>query len=405
MDGSSIVNSGHDEWFVHHFDPMSPVLAANLHETLVHMRTHCPVTHSDQYGGFWVVTGYEDVLKVLQDWKTFSSADGLTVPAASPVFPHLPGEVDPPSQRLYRQVINPYLTPAAVAKWEEPTRDVANGLIDRFIDAGKCDFMADFATPFPAVTFFDFALHAPRDDIPWLQEVAIAAVTPTHPRNRESWEEFTNWIDRFVEQRRKEAPRGDVVDAIITAEIEGRPITREEIIGLVQQLVEGGLETTSGALGMVMLRFCEEPEIPELLRRDLELIPEAVEELLRLDTPFLCIGRTATTDTDIGGHRIKKGEKVIVSWASVNRDEAEFPSPTTFESHRLRKRHLTFGAGPHRCVGSNVARMNLRVALEALLTRLHDVRLQDGTEPIPFHSAYNRKPLVVPITFTPHPNV
>jgi cytochrome P450 len=398
-DQSSTVEPAYGDWFLHHFDPLAPRLATELDDTMTRMRLDCPVAHSDQHGGFWFLTRYEDVLTVLQDWETFSSAQGLTVPATSTVFPHLPGDVDPPVQRLYRRLINPYLTPAAVAQWEEPTRAVANRLIDQFSDAGQCDFMSDFATPYPALTFFDFALHAPRDAIPWLQDVAAAATNPTHPRNRESWEEFTSWIDGFVEQRRQQAPCGDIVDAIIGAEVDGRPVTQREVIGMLQQLIEGGLETTSGALGMCMLRFCEDPAIPELLRRKPELVSEAVEELLRLDTPFLCIGRTATTDTEIGGHRIKQGDKVLVSWASANWDEAEFPSPGTFDPQRPKKRHLTFGAGPHRCVGSNVARLNLRVAIELIVDRLDDIRLQDCKEPIPFHIAYNRTPLTVPISF------
>ena len=396
---SSTEEPAQGEWFAQHFDPLAPRLAMELDETMTRMRASCPVAHSDRHGGFWFVTRYEDVLTVLQDWETFTSAEGLTVPPTNPVFRHLPGEIDPPLQRLYRRVINPYLSPAAVAEWEAPTREVANGLIDRFVDAGTCDFMADFATPFPALTFFDFALHAPRDAIPWLQQVAAAATTPTHPRHRESWEEFTDWIDNFVTERRNQSPREDIVDAVIGCEIEGRPIAQQEVIGILQQLIEGGLETTSGALGMAMLRFCADPSMPALLRAEPELIPEAVEELLRLDTPFLCIGRTATTETEIGGQRIEPGDKVLVSWASANWDNAEFPSPETFDPHRPKKRHLTFGAGPHRCVGSNVARLNLRVAIQLVVDRLDDMRLQDPREPVPFHVAYNRMPLSVPIAF------
>jgi cytochrome P450 len=150
-----------------------------------------------------------------------------------------------------------------------------------------------------------------------------------------------------------------------------------------------------------MLRFCEDPAIPEMLRHKPELVSEAVEELLRLDTPFLCIGRTSTADTEIGGHQIKQGDKVLVSWASANWDETEFPAPGKFDPQRPRKRHLTFGAGPHRCVGSNVARLNLRVAIELIVGRLDDMRLQDSSQAVPFHIAYNRTPLTVPISFAP----
>jgi cytochrome P450 len=398
---STDVDAG--DWFVEHFDPMSPVLAGRLHDTLTHMRTTCPVAHSDQYGGFWFLTRYDDVMSVLQDTVTFTNTEGLTVPTGKAVVPNLPEEVDPPLHRMYRKVINPYLTPAAIERWQEPTRAVADRPIDNFIEVGRCDLMADFATPFPGLTLFEFVLNAPREHIPWLQEVATAAAVPTNPRHKEAWQEFFDWINEFIEDRRRNAPRGDVVDAIIAAEIDGRPITQDEIVGIMQQLVQGGLETTAGALGQFVLRFCVQPDIPALLRRQPDLIPDAVEELLRLDTPFLCIGRTATRDTVIDGHHITKGDKVIVSWASANRDESEFPSAATFDPGRPTKRHLTFGAGPHRCVGSNIARLNLRVAVEQIVHRLDHIRLQEDAGPISFHSAYNRAPLKVPIAFTPGP--
>ena len=165
-------------------------------------------------------------------------------------------------------------------------------------------------------------------------------------------------------------------------------------------LILGGLETTAGVLGMAMIRFCEHPEILELLRAHPERIPDAVEELLRLDGSFVCIARTTRHDTELAGNPVKQGEPVLIYWAAANRDEAEFENPDTFDLERPRNRHLAFGAGPHRCAGSNLARMNLRVALEEIAARLHDVELQPDAE-IHYHSTFNRAPLSVPITFRP----
>jgi cytochrome P450 len=150
---------------------------------------------------------------------------------------------------------------------------------------------------------------------------------------------------------------------------------------------------------MAMLRFCEHPEIPQLLRERPELIPNAVEELLRLDGSFICIGRTARHDTEVGGRKIRAGERILMYWVSANRDEGEFDHPDEFDLDRDRNRHIAFGAGPHRCAGSNLARMNLRIALAELVGRLHDIRLRPGAD-IGFHSSFNRAPLSVPITFT-----
>jgi cytochrome P450 len=395
-----------DEWIAEHFDLLSPALAAELHPTLARARSQCPVAHSDQYGGYWVSTRYEDVLRIAQDWESFSSELGITVPhipsSGGKSMKILPVGIDPPLHRTFKRLINAYFTPAAVAPWEEPTRALVNRLIDGFIERGECDFMAEFARPFPGLAFFDLALHAPADDLEEVNHYATMASLPQVPEQRECLMKLAGWIGEFVEQRRRQGPRGDVVDAVMEADIEGRPITPEEVIGTIQLLVLGGLETTAGVLGAAMIRFCEQPEIPALLRERPELIPAAVEELLRLDGSFICIGRTARHDAEVDGHTVKAGERVIIYWASANRDGTEFDDPDTFDAERAKNRHIAFGAGPHRCAGSNLARMNLRVAIDEIVRRITDARLQPGagTE---FHSTFNRAPLSVPITFTPGP--
>jgi cytochrome P450 len=393
-----------DAWCERHFDHLSPALAADLPGTLARMRSLCPVAHSDEHAGFWVVTDYEDVLAVAQDWETFSSAHGLTVPISPIAVRNLPVEVDPPLHRVFKRLINAYFTPAAVAPWEDTTRSLVTRLIDTFVEHGHCDFMADFARPYPALSFFDVAINAPADDIEKVAYLASKSGLPNDPEAAACWVGLSEWIHDFVEERRRGQPRGDVVDAIVNAEIEGRPITQEEIIGTVQLLILGGLETTAGALGSMMIRFCRHPEVAEVLRREPALIPRAVEELLRLDGPFISIARTVMCDTEVGGHQIKAGEKVIIYWASADRDESEFPDPDVFDLDRTSNRHLAFGAGPHRCAGSNLARLNLRVALEELLPRLQDLRLRDGAD-IHFHSTFNRAPLSVPITFSAGPRI
>lgn len=389
-----------DQWRRHHFDHLSPALADDLQETLARMRSGCPVAHSDRHGGFWVVTRYDEVLAVAQDWASFSSAHGLTVPPAPIAVRNLPVEVDPPLQRVYKRLINAYFTPHAVAPWEDRTRDLVTRLLDGFVAQGTADFMADFARPYPALSFFDVALDAPPGDVERVAYLASKASTPSDPEAAACWAGLSEWIRSFVAQRREQPPRGDVVDGVINADIEGRPITDEEIVGVLQLLILGGLETTAGALGMIMVRLCQHPEIAEELRQDPSRIPGAVEELLRLDPPFIAVARTATRDTTIAGQDVKAGEKVIVYWLSANRDEDQFPGADVFDLDRHSNRHLAFGAGPHRCAGSNVARMNLRIALEEITTRLRDLRLQPGAD-VDYHSTFTRAPLAVPIRFTP----
>ena len=391
-----------DDWVSHHFDHLSPVFARELHPTLARARSLCPVAHSDQHGGFWVLTRYEDVLRVAQDWETFSSELGITVPYQPPAssVKILPVAVDPPLQRTFKRLVNAHFTPAKVGPWEEPTRALVNQLIDGFIERGECDFMTEFARPLPGLAFFNFALHAPTEELGQVNHWATLASLTHLEESRDGLLKLAGWIAKFIERRRADGPRGDVVDAVLDAEIDGRPITLQEAIGTLHLLILGGLETTAGVLGATMMRFCEHPEIPALLRARPELIPQAVEELLRLDGSFICIGRTARHDTEINGHPVKAGERVLMYWASANRDEAEFTTPDAFDLDRERNRHIAFGVGPHRCVGSNLARMNLRVAIGEVVRRLHDIKLQPGAD-IDFHSTFNRAPLSVPITFTP----
>jgi cytochrome P450 len=387
-----------DEWLANHFDHLSPALGAELHETLARMRAMGPVAWSEEHGGFWVVTGYEEVLAAAQDWETFSSAQGVNVPLSPVKVNAIPEVVDPPLHRQYKRLINAWFTPAVVSRYEGATRALVTRLIDGFADDGRCEFMEAFAKPLPGLAFFEQVLHAPPDEVASLNELATIASTPGHPERPQAWAGMATWIDSFVAARRAGGPLGDVVDSVLAAEIDGAPITDDDIRGVIQLLILGGLETTAGALGQFVIRFCEEPSVVEQLRARPERLGPAIEELLRLDPPFIAIARTATRDTELGGQAIRAGQQVLLSWAAANRDEAEFACPHQFQLDRSPNRHLSFGAGPHRCAGSNLARMNLRIALEELLARLDDLRLQDGAD-IHYHSVLNGSPVAVPITF------
>lgn len=389
-----------DDWYEHHFDHLSPVVAEDLHGSLAHLRGRCPVARSDQHGGFVAVTRYEDVLRVAQDWQTFSSEHGITIPGGPSAIPAIPETTDPPLHREFKRLINAWFTPAVVQQQEEATRAIVTGLIDAFIEDGRCELMAQFAKVLPGQVFFDLVLHAPSDEMAEINALANVASVPTTPEAREARGKMLRWIGEFAERRRSSPPQGDVVDAVLSASIEGRPITELEVIGVLQLLLFGGLDTTAGALGMMVARFCREPWIADRLRADPSLIPAAVEELLRLDGPFVMIARRAMADAEVGGCPVAAGEPVLISWVSANRDASEFPDPDSFDLDRSSNRHLAFGAGPHRCAGSNLARMNLRIAVDELLRRLGDIRFADGAEPIRFHGAYSRSPVAVPITFT-----
>jgi cytochrome P450 len=196
-----------------------------------------------------VVTGYEEVLRVAQDWQAFSSELGIMIPARTTKPLAIPEHIDPPLHREYKRLINAYFTPAALGRYELSTRALAIGLIDGFIDAGECDFMDAFARPFPGLAFFELALNAPSDRMGELNEMATGASMPTNPERASCWAGLAAWIDEFVELRRQQSHRDDVVDAILHPTIEDRPVTEDEVRALLLLPILGGLETTAGALG------------------------------------------------------------------------------------------------------------------------------------------------------------
>src|SRR5215469_5855953 len=154
-----------EDWCLHHFDHLSDELAQDLPDTMSRMRQLCPVARSEEHGGFWVVSSYEDALAVAQDWATYSSAHGLSVTTNPGVIRNLPVEADPPEQYIFKRLVNPFFTPSAVARWEQPTRALVNELIDAFIGQGQAEFMDAFARPLPSRSFFQFAIGAPAEDL------------------------------------------------------------------------------------------------------------------------------------------------------------------------------------------------------------------------------------------------
>ena len=389
-----------DEWVAEHFDHMAPELGPVFDETVDRLRSMSPVAHSDRHGGFWIVAGYEEVLHVLQDWQTFRNGEGVSIPMQLSDPPLSPEESDPPVHREFKRLVNAYLTPSMVTRFEQPTRRVADELIGAFAASGRCEWMSAFANQFPRLTFFENVLHAPPEMIGQLSDWTDAISIRRHDY-LEANQKLVGWIEQFVEDRRAQPAAGDVVDAIVNARIQGRPITHEEILGTLQILMLGGFETTSSALGHIVIRFARDPQLPVLLERQPQLIPDAVEEFLRLDSPVVAMARTVVRDVEIGGKQFRRGDRVLFHLSSANRDETEFEHPGTFLIDRDKNRHLAFGAGPHRCAGSSLARMNLRTALEQIVSRLHDIRIEAGAEPIQYTTASSRTPRAVPITFTP----
>jgi cytochrome P450 len=291
---------------------------------------------------------------------------------------------DPPLHREFRRLLNPYLTPQVVAAFEPHSRRIVTELIDTFIDDGHCDLVGQLTRLFPPQMFYQVVFGIEDDaERARTQEWTHKIVFEDNPPDfMEAATALWNWINEFITARRAGPRRDDIIDGILYGAVEGRAITDEEAAGIIQILIIGGFGTTSDAISSTMLKLIEYPEIQEQLRREPSLIPTVFDEVLRMEPPVMGMQRTATRDVEIGGRQIREGEQILLHFGAANRDPAEFDCPANFELARRPNRHFSFGGGVHRCMGSNLARLNLRVVFEELLSRLDNIRMTDGEAPI-----------------------
>lgn len=386
-------------------DHHSAEFAADPWSVYRDLRQRCPVAYSDAHGGFWMVSKYDDVRRVALDDHTFSSAASITVPPKPPGKRlSIPIEMDPPLFQEYRRVLNPMFAPARVAQLEPEIRSFVHGAIDGFIESGECDLIHDFANPVPAMTTL-LLLGLPPED--WeLYAWPVHAQTflrPGSERRQAAVEPYAAIHDRVREEieARKRSPRDDMISALLQAEVAGKRIDDEEVLDIIMLTLHGGFDTTGSAISNALVYLDQHPDDRRRLMDDPDLVPQAVEEFLRYEAPQQGLARVTTRECVVGGQRIDPGERIMLWWASANRDEEAFPDPDTVVLDRFPNRHVTFGVGAHRCLGSTVARRQIHFALEAFLDRLPDYRVH--------HDRIERAETVgvvfghfsIPISFTP----
>jgi cytochrome P450 len=403
------------EYFEQHYSLKDPHLADHMWEVVKHMRANCPVAHSDATtdsggaaGGMWVLTQYADVLKVLQDWQTFSSdyrrlQEAETYSAGVGDTP--PISTDPPRQSDFRRLLNPFLSPQALAPCEPQVREIVTELIDEFVEDGHCDLASQFAYLLPPRMLYRVLFGIESEEqlqrtLAYNKKMTEADNPVERARAATAWME---WVDELIDVRRASPRRPDLIDALLHGSVEARPLTREEVSGAVRLLILGGFFTTNDAIGSAMMMLIEHPDLQERLRQDRSLIPKVFDETLRLEPPVISLFRVCTRDVDLHGQHLKKGDAVLVHFGAANHDPDEFEDPDALRFGRTPNRHLAFGGGPHRCIGSNVARLNLRVVFEEILGRLHDIRITDRETPRYAPPNFSRGPEYLPISFTPGP--
>lgn len=387
------------------FDHHSRAFADDPWTQLRELRETCPVAYSENYGGFWVLTSYADIKEVAGDDVRFSSANGLTVPDKKNVGQRsIPIEMDPPAFLAFRRVLHPMLSPAAVDRMTPVIERFVHGAIDDFIEKGRCDFVHDLAEPVPAMsTLYKLGLPVEKwKEIaePMHQVVFLRQENPTRAGAVGKLGAVADLLYETIRSRR-ESPRDDMISYLVACEVDGRPVTDDEVKEMAYLTIQGGFDTTGSAIANALIHLDEDRDARARLISDPSLMTAAIEEFLRFEAPQMALARTAMEDVVIGGQQIKAGDKLLLVWASGNRDAEAFDNPDQLQLDRFPNRHMTFGLGAHRCLGSNLARRQIEVTLNAVLRRMPDYRvdLDAATRPETVGIVYGMFDL--PATFTP----
>lgn len=357
------------------FNPRAPETFTSAHAEYAELRRRCPVAHSEEFNGFWALFRYADVVAVLRDADTFITSVQNVVPKVAFTGRRPPLHLDPPEHTPYRRAINPFFTPEKMARLEPEVRRLTVELLQPFIDAGGGDICDKFTHSLPGYVLAPF-FHFPIELSMRIREVSKAFARALQEANDELVKQCSLQlydIAREIIAMRKAAPldpREEITCALLTAEHEGARLPEDMVLGTIRQMIVVGMIAPCVFIGSMAVHLAEHPELQQRLRSDLSLVPAAIEEYLRLFTPYRGFARTARRDVVIGGRAIKKDEPIALVYASANRDEAVFPQPDEFILHRPNiQQHVAFGLGPHRCAGEALARLMLRVTLEELLRR------------------------------------
>lgn len=394
------------------FDPYDPSLSSpvdRFQERVAELAALGPVLFSSAHGGYWVVTGYPEIHQVMRDPDTFSSWPNNIVPHGAGKF--LPLELDPPEHTAFRHVLQPLFNPVRMKKLEPEIRGIVNELIDGFAGRGEAEFISEFAHEVPTRVFLAL-MGWPLEDAPLFTECTDttllgkpgASEEESNAARMDAARRLTEYFMGIIADRRGgSADSADVTTSIVNSEVEldgvTRQMTDQELGNLFHLLAIAGLHTTQGSLAWGLAYLADRPEQRQRLLDEPTLLPSVIEEVLRIEAA-VSPGRKAMRDTELGGVPVRAGDQLLCILAGANRDEREFASATDLLVDRVPNRHLSFGAGPHRCIGSHLARVELAIAFGELHRRIPDYRLDpDGS--VVSHGSQTRGVIRMPILFTP----
>ena len=354
----------------------------------VHWQPECPLPGVPQGAGYWTLTRYEDVAFVSKNADIFSSEIGTSImsdmhPRDRANMQQQMINMDPPSHTELRKLMSPHFKPRTVAQTEEHTRKIVHDTLGKLVGETEFDFVDGFSAPISlrALTAF---LGVPDKDsgkfYRWTNNL-IGSSDPGVSNN--FWARFAVlelffYAARLARKKRRH-PTNDIWSSLVNGNLRDQPLSRLKLGMNFFLLLIAGNETTRNALSGGVQALCEHPEQRELLQSDLSLLPGAIEEMLRFSTPVMQFRRTAMQDTKIGDQEIRRGDKVVMYYGAANRDPEIFPDPDRFDITRD-SQHLAFGTGTHFCAGSHMARLEMRVSLEELLTRYPNLQLAGPVE-------------------------
>ncbi|MGX7680593.1 cytochrome P450 [Jatrophihabitans sp. DSM 45814] len=397
-----------------HFDRHAPGYRHEFESITETLQSKCPVVWSDTYGGHWVASGHQEVFDIARSADVLSNDhdirgerrgyQGITIPTTSQYQGGFL-EMDPPEQRHYRQALNPYLSPAAVARWTPFVDEIVRACLDEQIEGGQIDFVDDLANIVPAVLTLAM-MGLPLKDWPIYCEPAHAQVytppdSPDMARVMEGGMQMHMRLGQAIVEIR-ENPRPGMISALVNAQINGKTPSDEDIAGALTLLIGGGFDTTTALTAHTLEWLSQNPDERKRLSEERDsILDTATEEFLRFYTPAPGDGRTFSADCEIAGTQFAEGERLWISWAMANRDPKVFPDPNSIDMERKNNRHSSFGLGIHRCIGSNMARMTFKRMLTEVLDRMPDFECDpSGAVHYPTVGVINGMQHL-PATFTP----
>ena len=344
----------------------------------------CPVHRAPgMFGGHSVhVSSYEDVRWALRHPEVFSSQDVVDLGNDQPLIPL---SVDPPEHAKYRRMLDPEFSPKKMQALEPEARELVNRIIDEFAHKGACEFHEDFATPLPS-TIFLALVGLPQSDLPdflrWRDDTIRpqASTAEEAEQIRASASHAIN--DYFINALEEKAASPDdrLLTRIVNGEVDGRPITHREQLGMCHLLLLGGLDTVTATLDCMITYLAQHPDRRQAVVDDPELMEPAIEEMLRHQTPVMMVPRVIAQDYELGGVKMTAGDSATLMIGAANSDRTQFEDASEVILDREANRHLAFGGGPHRCLGSHLARLELKVALQEFHQRIPEYRIAEGTE-------------------------